>query len=486
MSRTLTALALLFAFSAAFATVCDCNSCKQCSDYLQSDGCDVVRLTFPIIGNNCIRYVPGFNFKTLDCQGYYILGTGVGIDLTNHISDTVKNCVIWNFDIGILARGTATTTIQGVEVHNNSIGILFDGASSNKVLSSSFYANGVGIAINSSNWTSINDSSANANAGEGIMLDSRSFQTLFSNFKSCSNSGYDISDATGAGYYPGTACDASSPPSLCQQTCAASSARCVSDCDLNYLSNRTRCLGHDAQQCLDDGKGCVRWATVQHCGQGEACYNGACIIGCRSECVIGQTRCSGNLVSICGDNYGNNCTTWGYYHSCPSGQVCRGDKCQAACPNVCTPGQQRCQGPAVQNCTISPDGCPSWVNLTECTSGEACINSTCVRTCTDSCVQGAGRCNQNVVEMCAVQGSGCLDWSPSKACDATELCQHGACVQKPRQNTTPPLVPNLQPNNTAKEANQTNQGTGGSQESGMFDFIGALIKWLNCLFGDCG
>ena len=78
----------------------------------------------------------GLNINTsniiLDCQGYSIIGTGVGmgINITNLTNITIINCTLINFTYGILANISNAVNLTGNTAYNNSYGFFIEGSGS--------------------------------------------------------------------------------------------------------------------------------------------------------------------------------------------------------------------------------------------------------------------------------------------------------------------------------------------------------------------
>ena len=68
----------------------------------------------------------------LDCQGYSIIGTGVGmgINITNLTNITIINCTLINFTYGILANISNAVNLTGNTAYNNSYGFFIESSNS--------------------------------------------------------------------------------------------------------------------------------------------------------------------------------------------------------------------------------------------------------------------------------------------------------------------------------------------------------------------
>ncbi|ODS35834.1 hypothetical protein BEH94_05620 [Candidatus Altiarchaeales archaeon WOR_SM1_SCG] len=97
---------------------CTCNTCDDCEVKLNDSGCTEVRLTTDIndYGGICINNPANFNNKIFDCQGHTIDGDGSGGDygiyLDENYGNTIKNCVIQQFQYGIKSTGPTNTFLD--------------------------------------------------------------------------------------------------------------------------------------------------------------------------------------------------------------------------------------------------------------------------------------------------------------------------------------------------------------------------------------
>lgn len=101
----------------------------------------------------------------------------------------------------------------------------------------------------------------------------------------------------------------------CQSTCQAGARQCASD---NVF-----------QVCGDyDNNGCMEWSPPQSCPTGQVCQGGQCVAACQSTCQAGARQCaSGNTYQVCGDSNGDGCLEWAQSQTCGAGQVCQDGQC---------------------------------------------------------------------------------------------------------------------------------------------------------------
>ncbi len=155
--------------------VCECNSCSDCTNKLNSANCSQVNLTTNIINHSgtCINNPANFNNKIFDCQGYTIDGDDTGADygiyLNAKTNNTIKNCIITDFE-----RGFFLYYSSGNNLTNNS-------ANSNTF---------AGIRVYYSPNNTLTNITANNNQ-YGIYLYSSTNNTITQNFV-CKNAKWDI------------------------------------------------------------------------------------------------------------------------------------------------------------------------------------------------------------------------------------------------------------------------------------------------------
>lgn len=107
---------------------CSCSTCAECVAKLNDPSCSVVTLTADITNHSgtCITDPAKFTNKIFDCQGHIIDGAGYdyGIFLSGKSGNTIKNCVITDFDEGIsLEWGANNNTIMNSTISSNDYGI---------------------------------------------------------------------------------------------------------------------------------------------------------------------------------------------------------------------------------------------------------------------------------------------------------------------------------------------------------------------------
>ena len=177
---------------------CTCTNCSDCTNKLNDPDCDIVQLTADITdySGTCINNPVNFTNKTFDCQGHTIdgddSGTDYGMLLNGKTSNTIRNCIIQDFDKGIylysnadynnIINCTSNSSTRGIDIYysdytevintttnSNSLeGIFILGSHYNNITNCTSNLNSHGIIIEGSNYNSIVDCTINSNSGDGI------------------------------------------------------------------------------------------------------------------------------------------------------------------------------------------------------------------------------------------------------------------------------------------------------------------------------
>jgi len=216
----------------------------------------------------------------------------------------------------------------------------------------------------------------------------------------------------------GQSCSLGECTAVCQDECAAGSARCAA------AGGRETCGDYDLDPCLE-------WSQAAPCGEGESCSGGICAPACIHECWGAERTCSEGGVRVCGQHDADACLEWGPAQPCPAGQVCSGGSCAASCNDECATGSRTCTGGGWRACgNFDADPCLDWGEPTPCGAGESCSNGVCSAVCSDECAAGAAVCSGGGVARCgeANDGDDCLEWSRAVPCPAGQVCSRGACV----------------------------------------------------------
>ncbi len=143
---------LLFGFAFSWndtgGGVCTCSTnCTDCSDALNSSVCSTeVQLTTDIAsaGGDCIPALANFSNKIFDCQGNSISGPGtdIGIHTNNQENNTVENCRILGYNIGMyLENSTNTTVVNNTFYSNPSVGLASRLSTLNNITNNTAYNN---------------------------------------------------------------------------------------------------------------------------------------------------------------------------------------------------------------------------------------------------------------------------------------------------------------------------------------------------------
>ncbi len=150
-----------------------CSNCSDCSNKLNGSY-STVRLDADITehSHNCIEF--NTNGTVFDCQGHIIDGnytslSGSGVYISDKSSNTVKNCIITDFNRGIYVYYSPSNTLI-----NNSV-------------SSNMY----GVHLHMSNYSTIDSNTVESNLDFGILLSFSSYSYMANN-RFCSHGVLDI------------------------------------------------------------------------------------------------------------------------------------------------------------------------------------------------------------------------------------------------------------------------------------------------------
>jgi len=146
-----------------------CSSCSGCTSSL--DGTFDTVLLIADISNHpgtCITF--GANDVVFDCGGHKIdgddFGTDYGFFMSGRSGNTVKNCVVTDFQTGINLMSSSGITISNNEINSNSrYGINVGSSSSNQIYSNDVIGNQYGIKLWSSDSNTLNFNEICSNPG---------------------------------------------------------------------------------------------------------------------------------------------------------------------------------------------------------------------------------------------------------------------------------------------------------------------------------
>jgi parallel beta-helix repeat protein len=135
--------------------VIDCFTCGDCTAKLNGHY-EVVRLAADIhdAAGACILF--NANTAVFDCQGRLIDGDSsgefdYGIDVTNHVGNTIRNCNISGFEVGIRLYGGGGHAIRNITLTGNGTGVsLFEQSNNNRLSQNTFSSNECGVRLNKS------------------------------------------------------------------------------------------------------------------------------------------------------------------------------------------------------------------------------------------------------------------------------------------------------------------------------------------------
>jgi len=204
-----------------------CSNCTDCTDAIaNASSGDIINLTADIsnVNGTCIDF-DGKDDVTLDCQGYYIEGDGVGTDYGIYLSNTnsgsnnntLKNCNISNFSYGMhlftSSNNTLTNltsnsnTVRGIRLYfksnqntltnltlnSNNDGIYCESNSINNTLTNIISnSNGYGIYFGTCSNNTLTNITTNLNEHHGIYLHSSSNNNVLTNITANLNTEHGI------------------------------------------------------------------------------------------------------------------------------------------------------------------------------------------------------------------------------------------------------------------------------------------------------
>ncbi|MEE2788842.1 MAG: hypothetical protein VX589_16010 [Myxococcota bacterium] len=220
------------------------------------------------------------------------------------------------------------------------------------------------------------------------------------------------------------------------QTC--SEDRCREGCMDNCTEGSARCSGDEIQICSTQGNSCLGFGAPMACPAGQACdaTTNACTSQCPvGDCQMGQTRCFQNGLQQCGQDI-NGCLIWARIDACPNGQGCPDGQaaCIATCQAQCILGQRRCDTRGYQVCEIGPAGCETWSLELDCGPGQICEGEgMCVLE--DACQEGSFEIRE--CGACGIQTRECangqwINWSPCAGDGVTESRACNSCGSQQR------------------------------------------------------
>lgn len=189
------------------AIAIECDSCDDCTIKLNGEYGEVY-LNTSIINHTgtCINNPANFNNKIFDCQGHTIDGDNIGYDygiyLIGKKGNTIRNCVISNFNNGIFLWSTSSSNVTNNNINlNYGDGIMLYYSNENIMYSNNITSNGDnGMLIKTSRGNIIINNTCNSNNGNGIYLRAPSNWNNVTNNRANNNqlNGLYITASTGA------------------------------------------------------------------------------------------------------------------------------------------------------------------------------------------------------------------------------------------------------------------------------------------------
>ncbi|MBD3247277.1 hypothetical protein GF378_01510, partial [Candidatus Pacearchaeota archaeon] len=158
---------------------CSCVNCSDCETKLNNPSCSYVDLTqgAEVSGTGgtfyCINDPINFTNKIFDCNNHLINNTGTtqnrGIYLDGNDNNTIKNCVVANFEYGIRLDNLQNNSLYNNSLYDNSYGLYFLSSENNNLTQNHANDNTNGVFLSSSNYNIIHTNNASSNTN-GIYL----------------------------------------------------------------------------------------------------------------------------------------------------------------------------------------------------------------------------------------------------------------------------------------------------------------------------
>ena len=159
-----------------------CNSCSSCTSALTGGTYTTVQLTADISdqAGSCISLLSSSHSGlTFDCNGHTIDGDDVsgsetldaGIEMYHGSNNTVQNCIITDFDIGIYFRSTTGHRAEANDVSSNFYGIWLEYGDTATLENNDSHDNTWGIYVSDSDNNTITDTISCQNSNLDIKLE---------------------------------------------------------------------------------------------------------------------------------------------------------------------------------------------------------------------------------------------------------------------------------------------------------------------------
>src|SRR5207249_3776190 len=209
--------------------------------------------------------------------------------------------------------------------------------------------------------------------------------------------------------------DWSATVTACQNGAVCSGGVCTDKCVDRCAPGQSICSGFGVQKCEKKFSGCLDWSDPFPCDSGKVCSAGLCVAMCNDACTTGAKKCDGaDGITLCEKQAASGCNDFSLPQLCSSG-VCSADACQ-----TCTDGTKRCSAQGnVEQC-----GMGTFSQIASCAFG--CSMGACTTMVT--CNPGEQRCNGNAVEVCNSTGSAFLFSTTCPNGCSGGLCQ-GTCTE---------------------------------------------------------
>jgi len=169
--------------------ICYCDSCSSCTDAINNASCTEIRLTQNITNFSgiCILSPANFSNKIFDCQGYVIDGVYpstycVGIAITNKSNITIRNCVLTEFNYGVLVGDSSfNITITNNTFLRNDKAVQIYQNSSYVSVASNIVSSRYGFNLLNSTYLNISNNFIFNQTNNGMSIDHVNYSTIFNN-----------------------------------------------------------------------------------------------------------------------------------------------------------------------------------------------------------------------------------------------------------------------------------------------------------------
>ena len=243
---------------------CSCSTCDECELELNT-ACTYVNLTADIVNytGTCINNPTNFTGKIFDGQGYTIDGDDTGSDygvyLSGNGNNTIKNCIITDYERGIyLYSSSNNNTLTNNTANLNSWGIYLTSSSNNTLTNNTANLNTYGIYLNSSSNNTVTNNTVNSNT-YGIFLMDADQNNLIENTVRYNN-------RTGVYILATSTSNTINNNMMCDNNQDTGAYYDISDLDTNTGDNNT-CTVYDNWNDTGVASGCDNFCSCVYCNE---------------------------------------------------------------------------------------------------------------------------------------------------------------------------------------------------------------------------